>query len=169
MAHEDQFTATGPAFVNAGFPRAAFSTNRAGADFVHGVNVEGSRCGVFGKSVGQPRKSSRETTVELVGVYGLGDKFGVFGKGTAGGGGAGVRGDGGSARQRGAVRVAPPGVLGHGGFLRDPSNESPGAGVIGVGTGAEDPDARTSAGVGVFGIGATSVPVSLAGCGKSGW
>jgi hypothetical protein len=83
MAHEDQFTATGPALTGSGFPRAGFSTNRAGADFVHGVNVEGSRCGVFGRSV-KDTSSSRESDVDGVGIYGTGDFFGVYGKGNLG-------------------------------------------------------------------------------------
>lgn len=83
MAHDDQFTATGPAFTGSGFTRAGFSTNRAGADFTHGVNAEGSTCGVFGKSV-QQGGSSREADVEGVGVFGKGDNFGVFGQGNLG-------------------------------------------------------------------------------------
>jgi len=83
MAHEDQFTATGPAFTGSGFPRAGFSTNRAGADFTYGVNVEGSRCGVFGKSV-QQAGASREADVDGVGVFGQGDNFGVYGQGNLG-------------------------------------------------------------------------------------
>jgi len=81
MAHGDQFTATGPAFNGSGFPRSAFSTNRAGADFVHGVNVEGLNCGVFGKCV---KRGSRDPGVDGVGVYGKGDNFGVLGQGNVG-------------------------------------------------------------------------------------
>lgn len=79
MAHEDQFTATGPAFTGSGFPRAGFSTNRAGADFTHGVNVQAKRCGVYGESV--KVSSGRESSVEGVGVHGFGENFGVFGNG----------------------------------------------------------------------------------------
>jgi hypothetical protein len=150
MAHNDQFTATGPAFTGSGFPRAAFSTNRAGADFVHGVNVEASECGVFGKCV-QGAGTGRNPTVAGVGVFGVGDSFGVLGKGDLGG----VRRDGGRAPARRGVRVAGTGVIGHGGPVRDASTELPGPGVIGVGSGARDPDPKTSAGVGIFGIGTT--------------
>jgi hypothetical protein len=66
MAHDDQFTATGPAFVGSGFERAGFSTNRQGSDFTHGVNVEGSRCGVFGKCVREAGASREPTSKELV-------------------------------------------------------------------------------------------------------
>ncbi len=51
MPHDDQFTATGPAFKGAGFPRAAFSTGSQGTDSTYGVNVQGSECGVYGESV----------------------------------------------------------------------------------------------------------------------
>jgi len=83
MAHDDQFTATGPSFTGSGFSRAAFSTNRFRSDFGHGVNVEGSRCGVFGQSV-QQATSSRESDVDGVGVFGKGDYFGIFGQGNYG-------------------------------------------------------------------------------------
>ena len=83
MAHDDQFTATGPAFTGSGFPRAGFSTNRAGANFTYGVNVQGSRCGVYGECVlgGSGR---RESDVEGVGIYGFGERFGVYGNGNRG-------------------------------------------------------------------------------------
>jgi hypothetical protein len=160
MAHEDQFTATGPAFTGSGFSRAGFSTNRVGADFVHGVNVEGSSCGVFGQSV-QQQGTSRDVDLPGTGVFGRGDTFGVVGKsdavGVLGRGSvAGVRGEGGTARPRGRARVAGTGVIGLGGPVRDELGESGGAGVIGVGTGAQDPEPLTSAGAGVFGVGATS-------------
>ena len=83
MAHEDQFTATGPAFTGSGFPRAGFSTNRAGADFIYGVNVQGERCGVYGESV-KGGSGKRESDVEGVGIHGFGENFGVYGNGTRG-------------------------------------------------------------------------------------
>lgn len=83
MAHEDQFTATGPAFTGAGFERAAFSTGREGTDSTYGVNVEGSVCGLFGKCV-KEASSSRDADVEGVGVFGKGDIFGVYGQGNTG-------------------------------------------------------------------------------------
>ena len=83
MAHEDQFTATGPAFTGSGFSRAGFSTNRAGADFTYGVNVQGERCGVYGESV-RGGSGKREADVEGVGIYGFGENFGVYGNGNRG-------------------------------------------------------------------------------------
>lgn len=83
MAHDDQFTATGPAFNGSGFYRAGFSTNRAGADFTQGVNVEGMDCGVFGKCVKQAGVSRYPLNLG-VGVYGKGDNSGVFGECTLG-------------------------------------------------------------------------------------
>jgi hypothetical protein len=78
MAHDDQFTATGPAFTGAGFPRAAFSTGREGTDSTYGVNVQGSQCGVYGESV-KGGSGKRESDVEGVGVHGFGENFGVYG------------------------------------------------------------------------------------------
>lgn len=84
MPHEDQFTATGPAFTGAGFPNAAFSTNRKGTNCTYGVNVQGSQCGVYGES-GLGTDSSRETpnhhALENIGVCGVGLTTGVFGHG----------------------------------------------------------------------------------------
>lgn len=90
MAHDDQFTATGPAFTGAGFPRAAFSTNRKGTDSTYGVNVQGSECGVYGESVDASGQSQRETPEVKTGVCGIGEDYGVFGEGRTV---AGVRGD----------------------------------------------------------------------------
>jgi hypothetical protein len=81
--HEDQFTATGPAFEGAGFSKAAFSTNREGTDSTYGVNVQGEVCGVYGES-GRLGNSSRTAPLdndEDVGVCGLGRTYGVIGKG----------------------------------------------------------------------------------------
>src|SRR5215211_4413722 len=80
MAHDDQFTATGPSFAGSGFPRAAFSTNAD--DMTYGVNVQGSRCGVYGESVRV--SAQRESSVDGVGVYGFGESFGVMGNGNRG-------------------------------------------------------------------------------------
>jgi hypothetical protein len=93
MAHEDQFTATGPAFEGAGFPRAAFSTGREGTDSTYGVNVQGSECGVYGEG-GNVNDTGRTPSfpanaalpghnVKFVntGVCGRGTAYGVFGEG----------------------------------------------------------------------------------------
>ena len=80
MAHDDQFTATGPPFTGSGFPRSAFSTRAAG--MIYGVNAQGDRCGVFGESVRV--QSGRESDVEGVGVHGFGENFGVVGNGNRG-------------------------------------------------------------------------------------
>ena len=81
--HDDQFTATGPAFTGAGFPRAAFSTGREGTDSTYGVNVQGSECGVYGESVNTAPRTNRETPKAKTGVTGVGDGSGVFGRGRA--------------------------------------------------------------------------------------
>ena len=81
--HDDQFTATGPAFTGAGFPRAAFSTGRQGTDSTYGVNVQGSECGVYGESVNTAPRTDRKTPKTKTGVTGVGDGSGVFGRGRA--------------------------------------------------------------------------------------
>jgi hypothetical protein len=82
MAHDDQFTATGPAFTGAGFPRAAFSTNRVGTDSTYGLNVQGSECGVYGESgLKNSSRDSPTSSTENVGVCGVGLTYGVFGRG----------------------------------------------------------------------------------------
>ncbi|MGA5042017.1 peptidoglycan-binding domain-containing protein [Streptomyces capoamus] len=79
MAHDDQFTATGPSFTGAGFPRAGFSTKST--DTVHGVNVVGTSCGVYGESLGPGQESDRQPEVDRTGVFGDGDRYGVHGIG----------------------------------------------------------------------------------------
>ena len=76
MAHDDQFTATGPPLSGSGFPRSAFSSRAAG--MVYGTNVQGDRAGVYGESV--RAATTRESDLEGVGVCGVGDNFGVFGR-----------------------------------------------------------------------------------------
>jgi hypothetical protein len=108
MAHDDQFTATGPSFTGSGFPRSAFSSRAS--DMVYGVNVQGERCGVYGESVRV--SSGRESQVEGVGVYGFGEGFGVMGNGSRGL--AGVLGENNSGRVGviGAVMRGGTGVVG---------------------------------------------------------
>jgi hypothetical protein len=111
MAHDDQFTATGPAFTGAGFERAAFSTGRVGTDSTYGVNVQGSICGVYGESVNTFPPTNRTTREDRTGVCGVGDNYGVFGKGRTT---AGVHGENdasgsgvfGLAQDVGAIGVA---------------------------------------------------------------
>lgn len=79
--NKDQFTATGPAFTGAGFPRAAFSTGFFGTDSVYGVNVQGSKCGVYGESVSFPTNRETPESTTMTGVCGIGNDYGVFGKG----------------------------------------------------------------------------------------
>ncbi|MFJ8160882.1 peptidoglycan-binding protein [Streptomyces sp. NPDC096136] len=79
MAHDDQFTATGPSFTGAGFPRAGFSTKST--DTVHGVNVVGTSCGVYGESLAAGQESDRQPEVDRTGVFGDGDAYGVHGIG----------------------------------------------------------------------------------------
>jgi hypothetical protein len=114
MPHEDQFTATGPAFEGAGFSRAAFSTGRPGTDSTYGVNVQGSACGVYGECVNRTpqNESTRTSRTSGTGVSGKGDLYGVFGEGQL----AGVCGF--------IVQSAAPGVLG--------DNFGDGPGVVGL-------------------------------------
>jgi hypothetical protein len=108
MAHDDQFTATGPAFTGSGFPRAAFSSKARA--MIYGVNVQGDRCGVFGESVRV--SAGRESSVEGVGVFGFGENFGVMGNGNRGL--AGVLGENNRGRVGviGAVMRGGTGVFG---------------------------------------------------------
>jgi hypothetical protein len=108
MAHDDQFTATGPAFTGSGFPRAGFSSRAR--DLVYGVNVQGERCGVYGESVRV--SSGRESGVEGVGVYGFGEGFGVMGNGSRGLAGVFGENNRGRAGVIGAVMRGGTGVVG---------------------------------------------------------
>lgn len=108
MAHDDQFTATGPAFTGSGFPRAGFSTNAI--DMIYGVNVQGLRCGVYGENV--RAGSSRESDVEGVGVYGFGENFGLMGNGNRGLAGVFGQNNRGRAGVIGAVMRGGTGVFG---------------------------------------------------------
>jgi hypothetical protein len=83
MPHEDQFTATGPAFTGAGFPRAAFSTGALGTDSTYGVNVQGSECGVYGEVL--RTSTGRQAFKVDPGVCGVGDTYGVIGSGNIAG------------------------------------------------------------------------------------
>jgi hypothetical protein len=80
MAHDDQFTATGPPFTGSGKPRSAFSSRATG--MLYGVNVQGDDCGVYGESVRVV--TGRDSQVGGVGVYGFGENFGVMGNGNRG-------------------------------------------------------------------------------------
>src|SRR5215210_4691177 len=140
MPHDDQFTATGPAFVGAGKERAAFSTGREGTDSVYGVNVQGSRCGVYGESA-KGDSGNRESDVEGVGVYGFGQNFGVYGNGNLGI--AGVWGSNNRGRV-GVLGVAMRGATGVVGICMSSIGNPLGT----FGTGIPD---ATGTGTGVFG------------------
>ncbi len=148
MPHDDQFTATGPAFTGAGFERAAFSTGREGTDSTYGVNVQGSFCGVYGESTAG---SDRTADVPGVGVFGVGQNFGVFGKGSPDGGVAGIFGQ----HNRGGVGI-------FGAVMRG------GTGIIGANVGSLGNPLRTLAdlgdpadgtGTGVFGTSGQGIGV----------
>jgi hypothetical protein len=77
MAHDDQFTATGPPLSGSGFPRSAFSSRATG--MVYGVNVQGDKAGIYGESV--KAATDRESHLPSgIGLYGVGDIYGVFGR-----------------------------------------------------------------------------------------
>jgi len=122
MAHEDQFTATGPAFTGAGFPRAAFSTGRLGTDSTYGVNVQGSECGVYGECVNTAPRTDRKTPKTKIGVTGVGDGSGVFGRGRAV---AGVHGETQNFDAIGVVGVSKD-------KRRPPDSNASGVGVLGA-------------------------------------
>lgn len=146
MPHDDQFTATGPSFTGAGFPRAGFSTKST--DTVYGVNVQGTRCGVYGESLAPEQETDREIEVDRVGLFGDGDRYGVHGIGRT------VTGVLGLIRRPGAA-----GVVGIG--LRDA------AGVVGQSrTGfvptlpTGDSDLHGAEGIGVLGESGAGVGVA---------
>jgi hypothetical protein len=122
MAHDDQFTATGPAFTGAGFPRAAFSTGREGTDSTYGVNVQGSECGVYGESVNTAPRTDRETPKTKTGVTGVGDGSGVFGSGRTV---AGVHGETQNFSAIGVVGVSKD-------KRKPPDSNASGVGVLGA-------------------------------------
>jgi hypothetical protein len=72
---------TATAFFADGPIMHAFETGGNNTGIHHGVNVQGTRCGVYGESVLTDRTTSRESMVENVGVHGEGDNIGVFGNG----------------------------------------------------------------------------------------
>jgi hypothetical protein len=138
MPHEDQFTATGPAFSGSAFPFAGFSnasTDSLETTHTYGVNVIGTECGVYGESVNTPPPTDREKpSGARIGVCGVGDTHGVFGMGFEK---AGVQGE--NANATNGVGVF--------GLARDQNTN----GVVGISKVAkpvEFPDAR---GAGVVG------------------
>ena len=140
MPHEDQFTAVGPSLTGPGFPRAGFSTKAS--DMVHGVNVRGEKCGIYGES-DVPLPSAREPETDGVGVHGFGTKFGVSGRATANGiaGIIGRQGNNGIG-VIGAVKPEDLKGIGVVGVSRSPSLGSPTASV---------PDPADGLGIGVLG------------------
>ena len=140
MPHDDQFTAVGPSLTGSGFPRAGFSTKAS--DMVHGVNVRGEKCGVYGES-DVPLPSIREPEIDGVGVHGFGTKFGVSGRATANGiaGVIGRHGNNGIG-VIGAVKSEDQKGIGVVGISRSPGLGSPTAAV---------PDPADGLGIGVFG------------------
>jgi hypothetical protein len=74
-----RLVATGP---NEGFSvrgLTGFYTEAEQLDY--GVNVQGKRCGVYGESVNTLPHTARETPEPSTGVCGIGDDYGVYGKG----------------------------------------------------------------------------------------
>jgi hypothetical protein len=140
MPHDDQFTAVGPSLTGSGFPRAGFSTKAS--DMVHGVNVRGEKCGVYGES-DVPLPSIREPEIDGVGVHGFGTKFGVSGRATANGiaGVIGRHGNNGIG-VIGAAKSEDQKGIGVVGISRSPGLGSPTAPV---------PDPADGLGIGVFG------------------
>ena len=183
MPHEDQFTAVGPSLTGSGFPRAGFSTKAS--DMVHGVNVRGEKCGIYGES-DVPLPSAREPETDGVGVHGFGTKFGVSGRATANGiaGIIGRHGNNGIG-VIGAVKSEDLKGIGVVGVSRSPGLGSPtaplpdpadGLGIGVLGTSGKGPGVRGSSQSGEggqfeseSGVGATGTSDSGAGVsGRSG-
>lgn len=177
MAHDDQFTATGPPLAGSGFPRSGFSTRATG--MVYGVNVQGDRAGIYAESVGAA--TDRESHLPRgIGVYGVGDNFGVFGRIHRRQGNAGLAGvvgqhDGAGVGMIGAVLTrngrGGVGVAGISHTSLNPpvfaSLPDPGAGAgTGVfGTSGSGPGVRgtSSSGAGVVGESRTAAGVRASG------
>ncbi len=149
MPHEDQFTATGPAFSGAGFPDAAFSTNRVLSNMTYGVNVQGSACGVLGASL-KPSDMDRAAPEPNTGVCGLGNGFGVYGAGNTtvgvygetGYGVSGVYGKGLKTGSAGVVGISKvkspvPDSSSPSGYRYENMEEVGGTGVIGAANGGK--------------------------------
>jgi len=76
---EKRVIATGP---NQGFTVRGLTGFYTDADKLdYGVNVQGHECGVYGESVDTPTPTNRKTIEDGTGVCGVGDNYGVFGKG----------------------------------------------------------------------------------------
>ncbi|CAM5651294.1 hypothetical protein BOQ63_039740 [Streptomyces viridifaciens] len=153
MAHDDQFTAVGPPLDGSGHPRTAFSTKATGMEY--GGNMQGVRAGLYAQS--PETDTAREADVEGVGVFGVGDNFGIFGKtdpspgrpGIAGLFGQHNRGGVGAigATMRGGIGLVGTSVQGLGNPL-ETFGSGPGPG-DGSGTGVLG---TSGSGVGVHGI-----------------
>ena len=77
-------TATGPSHHTSGFPKTAFSTGSP-SDFLHGVNVQGARCGVVDEGLqAQTDTPQGSSNLPGVGVEGRGANFGVVGDWSSG-------------------------------------------------------------------------------------
>ena len=151
MAHDDQFTATGPPLTGSGFPRSGFSTKATG--MIYGLNAQGDRAGVYAESVKAATGRESHLTSGGIGVYGVGDIFGVFGKihrrpGNPGMAGVVGQHNGAGVGMIGAVLTLPSGQGGIG--VAGISHTSLNPPVM-----ASLPDPGAGAGIGVFGTSGT--------------
>ena len=110
MAHDDQFTSTGPPLAGSGVRFSAFSSRAT--RMVYGLNVQGDRAGSYSESV--RAETGRESEVEGVGACGVGDNFGVFGSAIQSPGRRGIAGVYGQHKRGGvgAIGVAMRGGVG---------------------------------------------------------
>lgn len=147
MPHLDQFTATGPAFSGAGYPYAAFSTNREGTDSPYGVNVQGTVCGVYGESlISSPLNRATPEHYSKIGVCGMGNDFGVYGAGNTRVGVYGESENGACGVYGKSLKTKSAGVTGIGQIQRTVPDSSAPYGVRAV-------DAETVGSTGVIGAG----------------
>ena len=144
---EKRVVATGP---NQGFSvrgLTGFFTDAEKLSF--GVNVQGNECGVYGESVNTTPQTNRRVPEDRIGVCGVGDNYGVLGKGITK---AGVRGEK-DSRGIGVFGVAVGDAIGVAGIskVKNPRDKkkSTGNGIVGATEGGE--------GFGVVGLGLDSL------------
>jgi hypothetical protein len=77
-------TETARSFVADGGTLRAFETGGNNTDIVFGVNVQGTRAGVYGESVPGSDGAGRDSDIDGVGVCGKGSRVGVYGQGNHG-------------------------------------------------------------------------------------
>ena len=135
LPNEDEdkrFVATGP---NQGDTIRGITGFYTEADkLAYGVNVQGSKCGVYSEAGnGLSDRDPGELRTAQAGVFGIGNDYGVFGRGFSI---AGVYGENTSREGTGVFGVAEDNSIGVAGISRSPKGQS-GIGIVGVTQGSE--------------------------------